>query len=159
MMERKRLSASERDSLVKLNIVLEILRKDLNPLRTRLGSIPYAKRDLAMMASVIQKLMEKTNETIPDEQIMTYINALKMSSYVIGAKSPGKNKESNMKDYGMWLPYEILNHLFNGCHDHCLMCTLGTVERRQCILRKTLDAIPNDVPDREDGDCPYGTVI
>ena len=157
-MDRKRLSASERDSLVKLNFVLEILKKDLNPIRARLASIPYAKRDIGLIASTIEKLMEKAGETIPDEQLMTYIHALEMSSYVIGAKSPVK-RGTNVKEYGMWLPYEVLNELFLGCHDHCLMCTLDTVGRKQCSLRRTLDAIPNDVCDREDGDCPYATVI
>lgn len=35
------------------------------------------------------------------------------------------------------------------------MCNLDKGQRRACALKKALDAVPNDIPDKMDGDCPY----
>lgn len=155
-MEQKRLTASERESLVRLNVALEILAFEPSHLAERAALIPGAKRDQAMMASKIRKLMGAFSHTIPDQQLLTYRRALEMTSYTVGARRP--TRERNEKDFGMWIPFEVLNVLLHGCHDHCLMCDLDKGQRRACPLKKALDTIPNDV--RETGDdCPYYTVM
>lgn len=63
------------------------------------------------------------------------------------------------KTYGMWIPYEVLNALLAGCHDHCMMCPGDLAQRRACKLRKALETIPSDTKDREDGDCPFYTLL
>lgn len=85
----KRLTASERESLVRMNVALEILTQEPASLADRSALIPGAKRDLAMMASKITKLMEAYARTIPMEQLSTYMNSLKLASYVVGVKRPG----------------------------------------------------------------------
>lgn len=157
-MSTKRLTASEREALLRLNVAMEILILDLKPLRERAKLVPYAKRDMAMMAKRAEKLLSEFARTIPDEQLMTYRRALEMVSYVVGVKKPGAQGRDE-KNYGMWLPYEVLNALLVGCHDHCMMCALDKAQRRACPLMKALDTIPNDTRDREDGDCPYYTLI
>lgn len=97
-------------------------------------------------------------DTIPDDQLLTYKRALQMVSYIIGVKRPG-GMPQNEKDYGMWLPFEVINVILANCHDHCLMCDLDKSRRKACPLKKALDTIPNDVADRPDNDCPYYTVI
>lgn len=157
--ERKRMTASEREALMRLNIAFEIMSLDvLEPLNDRMKLIPGAKQDLAMMRARITKIIEAVPETIPDNQLKTYVNNLKMVSYTIGVKAPGKLGR-NERDYGLWLPYETLSALLAGCHDHCLMCHADKAERRACELRKALDAIPNDTADRDDEDCPYYTLL
>ena len=106
----------------------------------------------------IEKLLHAFAETIPDEQILSYQRTLKMISYTIGARNPAGQSNRNT-EYGMWVSYDTLNELLRGSHDHCMMCDLDTVGRKKCPLRKGLDKIPNDVPDRDDGDCPYYTVM
>ena len=157
-MEKKRLTASERESLVRMNVALEILVTEPDHLKQRAAMVPGAKRDMAMMSTKIGKLLEGFIDTIPNEQLLTYRRALEMCNYTIGVKRPG-SQPRNEKDYGMWLPYEVINELLAGCHDKCMMCDLDTVGRKQCPLRRALTIIPNDVPDRNDGDCPYYTVI
>lgn len=157
-METKRLTASERESLVRLNVALEILTNEPAGLAQRSALIPGAKRDLAMMKTKIGKLMGEYVLTIPPDQYKTYINSLKMASYTIGVKRPGAQQRDD-RNYGLWLPNEVINGLLEGCHDHCMMCSLDRGQRKCCQFRKTLDAIPNDVEQREDGDCPYYTVI
>lgn len=157
-METKRLTASERESLMRMNIALDILTTEYTALAARAALVPGAKRDLAMMRVKIDKIMEGFILTIPQEQLRTYQNALLMSGYSIGIKRPG-GTANNDKEYGMWLPNEVINGLVKGCHDHCMMCDLDKGQRRSCWLRKALDIVPNDVPQHEDGDCPYYTII
>lgn len=156
-MTTKRLTASERESLVRLNIALEILHHEPEVLAARAAMVPGVRRDLAMLRAKIQATMGRIVTTVPDEQIRTYLNALHQASFTIGAKRPGKARED--REYGMWLPYEVLNTLLNGLHDHCMLCTLERDGRARCELRKGLDAIPNDVPARADGDCQYYALL
>ena len=154
-----RLTASEREALLRLNVAMEILILDLGNLQSRSKLVPYARRDLVMMAAKARKLLEKFAATIPPEQQMTYRRALEMVSYTVGVKRPGTTGKRDEKNYGMWIPYEVLNALLTGCHDHCLMCDLDLAQRRACPLRKALTIIPNDSRERSDGDCPYYTLM
>ena len=157
--QTKRMTASEREALVRLNVAFEIMALDvLEPLRVRLKLIPGARRDLAMMSKRITKIIEAVPATIPDAQLRTYLNALKMVSYTISVNAPGK-LERDEKKYGMWIPFEVLNALLDGCHDHCLMCPEDKAHRKACPLRRALEIIPNDAEDREDGDCPFYTLL
>ena len=158
MSETKRLTASEREALLRLNVAMEILILDLKCLDQRARMVPYARRDLAMMAKRAEKLLRGFAATIPANQLMTYQRALEMVSYVVGVKKPGV-MERDEKNFGMWLPYEIINALLGGCHDHCLMCPANKAQRRACRLRKALETIPNDATDRDDGDCPFYTLL
>ena len=153
-MEKKRMTATEKDALVRLNIALEVLTKEPENLRERAALIPGAKRDMAMMAVKIGKLLDAFAETVPQEQLRTYLNALLMADYVIGVKRPGPHGRDD-KTYGMWLPNEVIGALLEGCKDHCLMCPAQLDARKRCRLRKALDMCPSDVPQRDDGDCPY----
>ena len=159
MYDANRLKASEREALMRLNVAFEIMALDVvAPLAERMRMIPGARRDLAMMARRITKIIEAVPDTIPNEQLRTYINNLKMVSYTIGVKPSGKLGRDE-KNYGMWIPYEVLNALLSGCHDHCLMCPADKAQRRACRLRRALETIPNDTTDREDGDCPFYTLL
>lgn len=154
----KRLTASEREALLRMNVAAEILMLDIHELDRRAALVPWGRRDLAMLSAVARRLLGDFARTIPPDQTKTYMNALAMVSYVVGVKKPGAMSRDE-KNYGMWLPYEVLNQLLLGCHDHCLMCPADKAQRRSCPLRKALDNIPNDSTDREDGDCPYYTIL
>ena len=52
-MSTKRLTASEREILLRLNVAMEVLILDVaGPLRERSKLVPYARRDMAMLAAV-----------------------------------------------------------------------------------------------------------
>ena len=155
-METKRLTATEKEALLHMNVALEILIHEPEQLKNRVSLVPGAKRDLAMIATKIRKLMEGFRDTIPPAQIPIYERALRMSQFWVGARRPG-DKEGSRDDaeFGMWISYEVLDVLLNGCHDSCLMCNLDKAARRACKLKKAIDIIPNDIPQRDDGDCPY----
>ena len=157
-MEKIKLTASDKESLIRLNIAYEILESEGPQLDRRFRVIPGGRRDLGMLKAKINKLMQCVTDTIPDDQLMTYIRSLKMVSYTVGIKKPGR-MERNDKEYGMWLSFEIINALLSGCHDHCMMCPSDKAQRRACTLRKALETIPNDAPERGDGDCPFYTIM
>lgn len=156
--ETKRLTASERDALQRLNIAYDILLETASALKERAKMIPYASRDLAMIRGRIEGIMRQIAFSIPKEQRTTYNNNLRMASYTIGVKGPATGKPRN-DAYGMWISWNELNALLEGCHDHCLTCQLSKYETRRCPIRKALDVIPNDVPRSEDGECPYMMVM
>ena len=112
-METKRLTASEREALLRLNVAMEILILDIGALSERARLIPYAKRDMTMMAKKAEKLLGEFARTIPDAQLMTYRRSLESFGIVSSAFISGQ----------------------------------------------ALDMIPNDTTDREDGDCPYYTLL
>lgn len=157
-MEKIRLTASDRESLIRLNIAYEILETEGQQLNRRFRAIQGGRRDLGMLKAKIHKLMERVTDTIPDDQMMTYIRSLNMASYTIGIKKPG-TMERDEKNFGMWLSYEVIQALLSGCHDHCMMCPSDKAQRRACKLRKALETIPNDAPDRSDDDCPFYTIM
>ena len=153
----KRLSASERDALSGLNVTMMIMGQIPELLAERTRSIRYAKRDLAMIARRIEKLLEKYVQTIPPEQLKTYRNYLRMCSYAIGVKGPATRDRND--EFGMWVSWNELNALMEGCHDKCLMCPADKNAARSCQLRKALDIIPNDVDHNSDSICPYSLVM
>ncbi len=157
-MDKIRMTASDREALIRLNIAYEILETEGEHLDRRFRAIEGGRRDLGMLKAKINKLMERVIDTIPDDQLKTYINSLKMASYTVGIKKPG-NMGRDEKNYGMWLSYDVINALLCGCHDHCMMCPSDKSARMSCKLRKALTSIPNDAPERSDGDCPFYTIM
>ena len=156
--EPKRLTATEREALVRLCVAQEIFASVPGELAERMKLIPGAKRDLAMMAKKIDKLLDQATDTIPREQWSTYNNSLKMATYAIGVKGPAGNGQRN-NEFGMWLPYDVINALLEGCHDHCLMCEMDKYACRRCGLRKALETVPNDTPDDDSLGCKYKMVM
>ena len=154
----KRLNASERDAILRFNVVLEILETETRKLDDRLKDIPYAKRDIGMMRAKIGKLVNDLAATIPDDQRWHYVKMLETATYYVGAKNPVKEAH-NKSEYGYWLPVNTIEALLDGCHDKCMVCDLDKGQRRACPLRKAIDSIPNDTPERDDGDCQYYTIL
>ena len=155
-LEKMRLTASDREALMRLNVANQILVNTPEALKKRFSLVKGAKRDAAMMAAKSHRLLEQIIDTIPDEQLPIYARMLRGAQYWIGVRKPGDTAGTgDDSKFGMWVPYSLLNQIMAGCRDHCDMCSLDKGQRRACPLRKAIDTIPNDVPRREDGDCPY----
>lgn len=154
----KRLTASKREAMMRLAAAMQILMCDMEHLKARAALVPYAARDFGCMKKKAEALLAAFTDTIPTEQLMSYHRSLKMMSFSVGIRNPGPLQQ-NDRNFGLWLPYAVINALLDGCHDHCLMCNLDRAQRNACPLRKALTTIPNDVTEREDGDCPYFALI
>lgn len=151
----KRLTASEREAIQRLNVLLDISVREPQHIDARLKLIKGGKRDMALITAKSKSLIEKLVETIPDDQLRMYSENLKLVKYVIGVRRPGDVGKRNDHDYGLWLPNWVINALLEGCHDKCLTCPADPEERRKCTLRKALTTIPNDTKERNDDDCPF----
>lgn len=157
-MEKKRLTASEMESLLRMKAASIILKEVPAKMEQRTSMVPYAKRDFCMMAAKIKKLHDAFVETIPEQQKSTYDNNLRMCNFSIGVKLPGRTQRDD-REYGMWISYEVLNCLLEACHDHCTMCILDKGQRRACKLKKAMDILPNDVIRPDENDCPYFGIV
>lgn len=153
-LSRKRLTGSEREALVNVNVALDLLMKSQDELKARAKTVPGGNRYIAMVIAKLTKLLGYFAATVPHEQLKTYLNNLNMASITVGVKNPANLGRRTGDEYGMWLSYEAIEQIINGCHDHCLMCALDRGERKRCKLKKAMDSIPNDLSPRED-DCPY----
>lgn len=159
-METRRLTASEKEALLRMNVALQILNHEPERLKDRIGLIPGGKRDTAMMSAKITRLLEMFRDTIPPEQLPIYERALRMSQYWVGVRKPGNSAGTrDDREFGMWISYDVLNTLLSGLRDHCDLCNLEKAQRKSCPLKKALDIIPNDVKEREDGDCQYFVIL
>lgn len=157
-MTKYRLTASEREALLRLNAAVDILLTEPEHLARRVNQLKHGRRDVAMLAAVTRKLIRGISETIPDEQLVSYLRNLGTASYLVGNKRPGALTRDEWT-YGTWVEWGTINALLAGCHDKCTLCDLDAQARRSCPLRRALDSIPNEMADRESGDCPYYAVI
>ena len=153
-MERLRLTASEREAMMRLQVAVDILLSAPEMLARRIKLVKYGKRDCAMMAAVTKRLVGQLLETIPPDQLTSMVRNIETASYLVGVKTPGPLTRDEW-NYGTWVSYNALTTLVNGCHEACQLCALDAQARRSCKLRKALDSIPNELADRETGDCPY----
>lgn len=150
--QKRRLTAGERDIMLRLVTALNILVSEPEKLKERMKGVPYYNRDVGMLRTKALSIIVKMTDTVPKEQMMQWYREVKSVTYVVGV--PNIASRNNDK-FGVWLPNNIINALMDGCKERCLMCNLDRAQRRSCELKKTLDAIPNNIPDRIDGDCPY----
>lgn len=148
----KRLTARERDVMLRVMTAANILVEEPAKLADRMRDrMPYFNRDVAMLRSKALKMIEAMTDTIPQEQKWQWYREVKGAAYTVGVSKPGNSNDK----FGVWLPYTLINALIEGCKEQCVMCNLDKGQRKACKLKKTLDAIPNDVTDKLDGDCPY----
>lgn len=157
-MSTKRLTATEREMIMAFSVAADLIVRTQETMPERTAMIPGGKRDLAMMASKVRKLVERYMDTIPTEQLPIIKRSMASCSYRIGSRRPAEPQQDT-KNYGIWLPYEVLNELLEGAREKCVVCTLDKAQRRACKLKKALDTVPNDVREKDDGDCQYYTLI
>ena len=141
---------------MRLAIAVQVLTESGETLQRRLHDVPNGWRDMRLIQTKTDKLFDEVLKTVPLEQFAPLQRALRECTYSIGHRGPvGKNRAKFDREYGEWLPYEVINELVDGVHEKCLICMANKEEQGKCPLRKALDVIPNDAPERDDGGCPY----
>lgn len=159
-MNKRRVYASEYDALMRLrvaeNVLVHVREKGLLAERVRL--VPYGARDLGRLISGMDRLLEQLLGTVPDNQRQTISRNVNSASYTIGVRRPG-GAPRNMDDYGVWISLRTLNEILEGLHDHCLMCSMDPAQQRACTLRKALEELPSDIPDKANGGCRYHGIV
>ena len=120
-METKRMTAGERDTMLRIVTAMNILVEEPEKLKKRMKDVPYFARDVGMLKKRALMMIEKMTDTIPKDQMWQWYREVKNTTYVVGV--PGVANHNNDK-YGVWLPYNIVNALMDGCKEQCLMCNL-----------------------------------
>ena len=160
MAEIKRLTATEREAIMRLSLALEFLTVDVEHMKRRAEMVPNGKALLAGARGMIRKSIDGACDTMPQEQLKAMIRTMKMTTYEVGVKCPATMKNSRKLDeFGVIVSLNAINEIFAACQDHCALCIAGPAEAKGCALRKALDTIPNDSEDRSDGGCPYRAIL
>lgn len=156
----KRLTATEREVMMRLNLALQFLTVDVPLFEPRVSMIEHGSSMLNGARGMIDKFLRECYKTIPTDQLKTLARSLRDASYTVGIRCPAtKNNAKREDEYGVVVPISAINEVFAALQDHCAICMAGQAEAKSCKLRKALDAIPNDSVDRTDGGCQYRTLL
>lgn len=153
--EIKRLTATEREALMRVNLALRFLQTEPADLTRRTAMVRRGSWYLGVGRGMLERYLQAVYRTIPPEQLRILERSIMETTITVGVRCQATRDRNRGTEYGVIVPIDTLNLLFTACMDHCLTCTGSPEEQRRCQLRKALDAIPNDVKDREDGGCPY----
>lgn len=157
----KRMTATEREALGTLSVADQIVTNAIKMFRDdRYRIVPGMKRDLRLVESTMERLLKRFLDTIPTEQVKSYVHTLQDTSYTTGVRCRARYGNRNLDDeYGMYLTFEQINGLVEACKEKCHYCGYNTEGIRRCKLRKIFDQIPNDAPDDDGYGCPYYRVV
>ena len=144
MCERQRCYASEKFSVQWLVGICQILDNEVCPgLMKRAGTVRYLKRDLSLLRSLANRVLERLLATIPLEQLKSIKRDMANTYYSVGVKSvTGKKKDD---DAGFFISYDDYDVLLSCAKEQCALCTRTTGEERVCPLRRVRDSVGSDV--------------
>ena len=149
----KYMSSKEREALIRLKIVENILENDVGALMPRAKELPRVVADIKTIVTLSRKVRDKVRGDLTEKERACLDRNIRDASYVIGVVRADRQRED--KTYGTWISWETLNELLLACHDHCLMCGKSVQEQRSCTLRKAIDeGLNNDIEDKGDR-CRY----
>ena len=155
----KRMTATERDTYMHLNIAYQIMSNALRDLNEDgMKRVKYLKRDLRLMEKTLERICTEVIGTLPDEQKRGYCNMLRDSSFKVGVRCKAVSGKPMQDEYGIYMSFTQINTFLEAIQEKCHYCGLDAAGIAQCKLRKALDELPNDTPDTGNG-CPYYTVI
>lgn len=142
---RKRINSVTREALTILYAAgqaIDMVAPKLEQLSRR---VPNGWRDLRMVQSKLDKLVESVLNTVPVEQLDTMIAQMRISHLRIVTNDVGKSDESK------WLvPRDELTELVTAVVDEkCLMC--DKTDWYNCKLRRIIRDLPVDVKNVPNG--------
>ena len=155
MSERTRITASEREALMRINLGLNFLLEEPERLKRRTKLVRRGAFWLGAARSALERYMHGVYRTIPTEQLQIIRRSIMETGYTVGIKCRATADANRFSEWGVIVPIEVINTMFNACTDHCLTCMGDTEAQKKCKLRKALDILPNDTEERNDGTCPY----
>lgn len=153
--DKKRLTATEREALMRINLALRFLQGEPADLTRRTAMVKRGKWYLGVARGMLEKYLRGAYLTIPHEQLRILERSIQETSITVGVRCQATRDRNRGTEYGVIVPIDTLNLLFAACADHCLTCTGDRESQARCELRKALDVIPNDAEERTDGGCQY----
>lgn len=143
--DRKRINSTTREALTILYAAGQAIDMVTPKLEQLARRVPNGWRDLRMVQSKLDKLVESVLNTIPVEQLDTMIAQMRISHLRIVTNDVGKSDESK------WLvPRDELTELVAAVVDEkCLMC--DKTDWYNCKLRRIISDLPVDVTNVPNG--------
>ena len=157
MDERKRLTATEREWLVRMAIAEQIMDGVEPRVKTRIKMVHRGQLFINSARGLLKRFLRDVEATLNDSDRRVLARSFTDTSYTIGIRCTATkgNKTKLDNDYCIVVPIHAIHEPLDACHEHCITCFGSADEAKGCRLRKALDAIPNDTEDRDDGECPY----
>lgn len=148
-MQRIRKTSQEREAWLCLAIAASEIHAALPVIEPWLRQTK-AWGPLKGASAIVNKMLNRLGDTIPDDQYKTLYNRLKGSELKLIPKAAAKPE-------GWWMLTERqLDVLCRTIRDDtCSMCTNDYDEARKCELRRVLDTLPLRVRDVSGGECPF----
>ena len=142
---RKRINSVTREALTILYAAGQAIDMVAPKLEQLTRRVPNGWRDLRMVQSKLDKLVESVLNTIPVEQLDTMIAQMRISHLRIVTNDVGKSDDSK------WLvPRDELTELVAAVVDEkCLMC--DKTDWYNCRLRQIITDLPVDVTNVPNG--------
>ena len=159
MDSRTRVTAGDREALMRINLGLNFLLEEPERLKRRTKMVRRGAFWLGAARSALERYMTSVYKTIPAEQLQTIRRSIMETGYTIGIKCKATADANRFAEWGVIVPIEVVNVMFDACKDHCLTCMGDTEAQKRCKLRKALDILPNDTEERSDGTCPYRALM
>lgn len=143
--DRKRINSTTREALTILYAAGQAIDMVAPKLEQLTRRVPNGWRDLRMVQSKLDKLVESVLNTIPVEQLDTMIAQMRISHLRIVTNDVGQSDESK------WLvPRDELTELVAAVVDEkCLMC--DKTDWYNCKLRRIITDLPVDVTNVPNG--------
>lgn len=151
--ERKRMTADERDALMHLAALKTLTPVTYVSLEKRAKNIKLAKARLGLLAWLSEWLVNVFMASIPDDQIESMKRNLEGCTFQIGARKVVKNGDAD--EWGLWVSNDDLNALMEAAENKCLTCDLHDSRERSCKLRAALDRLGADGQHDAGKGCEY----
>ena len=156
---RQRITATEREALMRVNLALNFMLREPERLTRRTKMIKRGAFWLGAARAALTRYMEAAYRTIPPEQLRIIQRSINETTYTVGIRCPATAEARRFSEWDVIVPIDVIGVIFSACKDHCLTCLGETEDQKRCALRKALDTIPNDTEEREDGLCPYRAIL
>lgn len=146
MTERQRIDSVTREALTIVYAAAQAIEKVGVPKLERMSRrVPNGWRDLKMVSSRLNRLVENLLDTLPTKQLETMIAQMRISRLRIVTNDVGQSDESK------WLvPRDELTELVAAVVDEkCLMC--DKTDWYNCKLRRIIRDLPVDVTNVPNG--------
>ena len=158
---QKRIRPDEKTDLFRysggVNLLNQYAKLGSN-LENRIRMVPNGWRDLQMIASMSNRLLQRLVFTIPNEQLIPIMKTQKGMVLRVGFAKPS-SREQEDKEFGRWVSVYDQYTAIDLAKEHCQMCSLDRNGRRTCRVREMLEGMPiSDTIEDEDKDCKFWRV-
>lgn len=156
-----RMTATEKEWFVRLGIAEQIMDNSEPAARKRVAMIPHGQLMLNGARGLIKRFLRDVEGTLSDNDRRVLGRSFADTSYTIGirCRATKGNQTKLDSEYCIVVPIKAIHTLFEVCAEHCEWCIGSAEDARGCKLKKALDMIPNDQPEKADGGCPYAGAL